>query len=49
MPQYLHAPNPFLWLALRLGLRGKSHRDYRNLRKWAQRGKNACSSPTINH
>lgn len=49
MPQYLHAPNPFLWLALRLGLRGKSHRDYRNLRKWEQRGKNACSSPTINH
>jgi len=41
MPQYLHAPNPFIWLALRLGLRGRSHRDYRNLRKWEQRGQNA--------
>ncbi len=42
MPQYLHAPNPFLWLALRLGFRRRSHRDYRNLRKWEQRGQNAC-------
>lgn len=42
MPQYLHAPNPFLWLALRLGFRHRSHRDYRNLRKWEQRGQNAC-------
>ena len=41
MPQYLHAPNPFLWLALKLGLRSRSHRDYRNLRKWEQRGQNA--------
>ena len=41
MPQYLHAPNPFLWLAFRLGLRDRSFRDYRNLRKWEQRGKNA--------
>ena len=41
MPQFLHAPNPFIWLALRLGLRGRSHRDYRNLRKWEQRGQNA--------
>ncbi len=41
MPQYLHAPNPFLWLAIKLGLRGKSHRDYRNLRKWEKRGQNA--------
>ncbi len=41
MPQFQHAPNPFLWMALRLGLRGRSHRDYRNLRKWEQRGQNA--------
>lgn len=41
MPQHLHAPNPFLWLALRLGIRGRSHRDYRNLRKWELRGQNA--------
>lgn len=41
MPQYLHAPNPFLWLALKLGLRRRSHRDYRNLGKWEQKGKAA--------
>ena len=41
MPQHLHAPNPFVWLALRLGLRRKSHRDYRNLKKWELRGRNA--------
>jgi len=41
MPQHLHAPNPFLWLVLRLGLRGRSHRDYRNLRKWEKRGQDA--------
>jgi tRNA A-37 threonylcarbamoyl transferase component Bud32 len=41
MPQHLHAPNPILGLAIRLGLRGKSHRDYRNLEKWERHGKNA--------
>ncbi len=44
MPQHLHAPNPFIWLALRLGLRGKSHRDYRNLKKWKLRGENASKA-----
>jgi serine/threonine protein kinase len=42
MPQHLHAPNPFLGLAIGLGLRGKSHRDYRNLDKWERHGKNAA-------
>lgn len=41
MPQHLAPPNPFIGLALKLGLRGKSHRDYRNLKKWEARGKNA--------
>ncbi len=41
MPQHLAPPNPFVGLALKLGLRRKSHRDYRNLRKWEIRGRNA--------
>jgi len=44
MPQHLHAPNPFLWLTIRLGLRGKSHRDYRNLKKWELRGQHQRDS-----
>lgn len=36
MPQYLFPPNPFLAAAYRLGLRRKSHRDYRCLRQWKQ-------------
>ena len=44
MPQHLHAPNPFLWLVLKLGLRRKSHRDYRNLKKWELRGQNAANT-----
>lgn len=44
MPQHLHAPNPFLWLALKLGLRRKSHRDYRNLKKWELRGQSASKA-----
>lgn len=41
MPQHLAPPNPFLGLALKLGLRDKSYRDYRNLRKWERRGRDA--------
>lgn len=41
MPQHLHSPNPFLWLAIKLGIRNKSYRDYRNLRKWEKRGQDA--------
>ncbi len=41
MPQHLAPPNPFVGLALKLGLRNKSHRDYRNLKKWELRGRNA--------
>ena len=41
MPQCQHAPNPFLWLAFKLGLRARSYRDYRNLKKWEKRGQDA--------
>lgn len=41
MPQCQHAPNPFLWLAIKLGLRARSYRDYRNLKKWEKRGQDA--------
>ena len=37
VPQHLYPPNPFLALAYRLGIRPKSYRDERNLRKWLQR------------
>jgi hypothetical protein len=36
MPQHLFPPNPFLAAAYRLGIRRKSHRDYRCLRQWQQ-------------
>lgn len=36
MPQHLYPPNPFLKLALRTGLRKRSHRDYRCIRQWHQ-------------
>jgi tRNA A-37 threonylcarbamoyl transferase component Bud32 len=42
MPQHLHPPNPFLGLAIKLELRGKSHRDYRNLKKWERHGEDAA-------
>lgn len=41
MPQCKHAPNPFIWLAIKLGLRARSYRDYRNLKKWEKRGQDA--------
>ncbi|MBT8436922.1 MAG: hypothetical protein KJP11_06090 [Gammaproteobacteria bacterium] len=41
MPQCQHAPNPFLWLAIKLGIRARSYRDYRNLKKWEKRGRDA--------
>ncbi len=40
MPQYLFPPNPIAGLAIKLGLRSKSHRDYRSLKNWERRGKN---------
>ena len=40
MPQYLFPPNPVAGLAIKLGLRSKSHRDYRSLKNWERRGKN---------
>ncbi len=38
MPQYLFPPNVFIKLALKLGIRKKSHRDYRSLKNWERRG-----------
>ncbi len=37
VPQHLYPPNPLLALAYRLGIRRKSYRDERNLRKWLGR------------
>jgi hypothetical protein len=34
MPQHLFPPNPFLKLALKLGVRKPSHRDYRCIAQW---------------
>ena len=36
VPQHLFPPNPFLSLAYRLGIRKKSHRDYRCIRQWRE-------------
>jgi hypothetical protein len=36
MPQTEHPPNPFLALALKTGMRKKSHRDYRCLEEWRE-------------
>ena len=47
IPQHMFPPNPFLGLAIKLGLRGKSFRDYRNLKKWESRGKLAQNSANI--
>ena len=34
MPQHQRPPNPFMALGFKLGLRSKSHRDYRSLKHW---------------
>jgi hypothetical protein len=47
IPQHLFPPNPFLGLAIKLGLRSKSHRDYRNLKKWERRGKLAQENAAL--
>ena len=39
LPQYMNPPNPFMALGFILGLRNKSHRDYRSLKNWERRGK----------
>ena len=36
VPQHLFPPNPFLYLAYRLGIRKNSHRDYRCIRQWRE-------------
>ena len=38
LPQHLSPPNLFIALGIRLGLRRKSWRDYRNLRNWQRTG-----------
>mgnify|MGYP001817872115 FL=1 len=45
VPQYLFPPNPFLLLAYRLGIRKKSHRDYRCIRQWREFS-DSCSGTT---
>ena len=42
MPQSEHPPNPFLTLAIKTGIRKKSHRDYRCLQEWRSYSKQ-CS------
>ena len=39
IPQHLNPPNIFVKFALKSGLRKKSHRDYRCLKKWTKEGK----------
>ncbi len=34
MPQHVSPPNPFIAWCLKLGIRSKSHRDYRSLKNW---------------
>ena len=39
LPQHMNPPNPFMAIGFRMGLRRKSHRDYRSLKNWERRGK----------
>lgn len=39
LPQHMSPPNPFMALGIKMGLRRKSHRDYRSLKNWERRGK----------
>lgn len=39
LPQYMNPPNIFMAAGFKLGLRKKSHRDYRSLKNWKRRGK----------
>ena len=39
LPQHMNPPNPFMALGFTIGLRKKSHRDYRSLKNWERRGK----------
>jgi len=39
LPQHMSAPNPFMAFCFKVGLRRKSHRDYRSLKNWKRRGR----------
>lgn len=39
LPQHMNPPNPLMAIGFMLGLRKKSHRDYRSLKNWERRGK----------
>ena len=39
LPQHISAPNPFMAFCFKVGLRRKSHRDYRSLKNWKRRGR----------
>ena len=38
LPQHISPPNPFIALGIKMGLRSKSCRDYRNLGNWKRTG-----------
>ena len=40
LPQHMSPPNPLMALCIKMGLRRKSHRDYRSLKNWERRGEN---------
>ncbi len=44
LPQHMSPPNPFIALGIKMGLRRKSRRDYRNLRNWKRAGERQRSS-----
>ena len=39
LPQHMSAPNPLMAFCFKVGLRRKSHRDYRSLKNWERRGR----------
>ena len=39
LPQHMSPPNFIMAAGIKLGLRNKSHRDYRSLKNWQRRGK----------
>lgn len=49
MPQYLHAPNPFVKLLYKVGLRKRSGRDYLCLKRWAYLGEHGGYDPKQPH
>ena len=40
VPQHMSPPNPFMAWGIKMGMRSKSHRDYRSLRNWQRIARN---------